>query len=77
MTFKTELESLTATYQTLLKETEEMRTATTSDINMEQENQKIHREFQLVQTERDVLKAENYLLKKLVWLCCIHILKIQ
>lgn len=64
MTFKSELESLNATYQTLLKETEEMRTATTSDINMEQENQKIHREFQLVQTERDVLKAENYLLKK-------------
>ena len=64
MAFKTELESLNATYQTLLKETEEMRTATTSDINMEQENQKIHREFQIVQTERDVLKAENYLLKK-------------
>ncbi len=64
MTYKTELDTLNATYQTLLKETEDMRTAATSDINMEQENQKIHREFQLVQTERDVLKAENYLLKK-------------
>jgi SH3 domain protein len=61
---KTELENLNQTYQTLLKETEEMRTSATSDINMEQENQKIHREFQLVQTERDVLKADNDQLKK-------------
>ena len=64
ITLKNELEILNTTYQSLLKDTEEMRTATTSDVNMEQENQKIHREFQLVQTERDVLKAENDLLKK-------------
>jgi SH3 domain protein len=60
---KNELESLKTTYQTLLKDTEEMRSAAASDINMEQENQKMHRENQLLQTERDVLKAENYQLK--------------
>jgi SH3 domain protein len=60
---KSELESLKTTYQTLLKDTDEMRAAATSDINMEQENQKMHRENQLLQTERDVLKAENYQLK--------------
>jgi len=63
ITFKTELDSLKAAHQKLLKETEEMRNSTTSDINMEQENQNMHREFQLVQTERDVLKAENDKLK--------------
>jgi SH3 domain protein len=64
MTCKEELTNLQATYQTLLKDTEDMRTATTSDINMEQENQNMHREYQLLQTERDVLKAENDQLKK-------------
>ena len=61
--FKTELDSLKAAHQKLLKETEEIRNVTTSDINMEQENQNMHREFQLLQTERDVLKAENDQLK--------------
>ncbi len=64
VSLKSELDSVNATYQTLLKETEEMRTATTSDVNMEQENQNMHREFQLLQTERDVLAAENDMLKK-------------
>jgi SH3 domain protein len=61
---KDELINLQTTHQALLKDTEEMRTAATSDINMEQENQNMHREYQLLQTERDVLKAENDQLKK-------------
>ena len=60
---KTELASLKSTYDALVKQTEEMRTATNSDINMEQENQNMHREYQLLQTERDVLKAQNDQLK--------------
>lgn len=64
MAYKSELANLQATYDTLIKNTEDMRTSTTSDVNMEQENQNMHREFQLLQTERDVLKAENDRLKK-------------
>lgn len=63
LALKNELASVKATYDSLVKETEEMRKSNTSDINMEQENQNMHRESQLLQTERDVLKAENDHLK--------------
>lgn len=63
-TLKTEMASVKASYDALKKETEEMRTNNTSDINMEQENQNMHRAYQLLQTERDVLFAENEHLRK-------------
>ena len=40
-----------------------MRQAATTSLNLEEDNQKIHAEFQLIQTERDMLKAENERLK--------------
>ena len=61
---KTELASLKASYDSLKKETEEARSNNSSDINMEQENQNMHRAYQLLQTERDVLFAENEHLRK-------------
>jgi SH3 domain protein len=65
LTLKEELESYKTKYNTLLKETESMRANNTSDINMEQENQNLNGQFQIVQTERDVLNAENERLKKI------------
>ena len=64
LALKNDLESLKAAHELLLKQTEEMRTATTSDINMEQENQTMHRQNQILQTERDVAIAENENLRK-------------
>lgn len=61
---KSELAATKTAYETLLKETEEMRKTSNSDINMGQENQAMHQQNQLLQTERDVLKAENDQLRK-------------
>lgn len=61
---KSELATTKTAYETLLKETEEMRKTSNSDINMGQENQAMHERNQLLQTERDVLKAENDQLHK-------------
>lgn len=60
---KEQLEKLQQEHQTLLTDTEDMRQAATTSLNLEEDNQKIHAEFQLIQTERDLLKAENERLK--------------
>jgi SH3 domain protein len=60
---KNELSSITSTHQSLLKEIEEARKVQNSDINMGQENQHMIQANQNLQTERDILKAENDQLK--------------
>lgn len=60
---KLQLEKLQNEHQQLLTDTEDMRQAATTSLNLEEDNQKIHAEFQLIQTERDMLKAENERLK--------------
>lgn len=60
---KLELEKLQQEHQQLLTDTEDMRQAATTATNLEEDNQKIHAEFQLIQTERDMLKNENERLK--------------
>jgi len=60
---KLQLERLQNEHQQLLADTEDMRQAATTSLNLEEDNQKIHAEFQLIQTERDMLKAENERLK--------------
>ena len=65
VSLKADVDNFKNKYNTLLKETEAMRTANASDIDMEQENQNVHREYQLVETERDILRAENDRLKKI------------
>lgn len=60
---KLQLEKLQNEHQQLLADTEDMRQAATTSLNLEEDNQKIHAEFQLIQTERDMLKAENERLK--------------
>ncbi len=60
---KMQLDKLQNEHQQLLTDTEDMRQAATTSLNIEEDNQKIHAEFQLIQTERDMLKAENERLK--------------
>lgn len=64
VSLKSELATTKTAYETLLKETEEMRKTNNSDINMSQENQAMHERNQLLQTDVDVLKAENDQLHK-------------
>jgi SH3 domain protein len=64
ISLKNELASAQAATQSLSKELEEIRKSPTSDINLEQENQNMNRINQLLQTERDVFKAENDQLKR-------------
>ena len=58
-----QLEKLQTEHKQLLADTEDMRQAATTSLNLEEDNQKLHAEFQLIQTERDMLKAENERLK--------------
>lgn len=61
---KQELEKVKQDYQQLLTDTEDMRQAATTAVNLEEESQRIHAQFQLLQTRADVLNAENEQLKK-------------
>lgn len=60
---KQQLEKVQQEHQQLLSDTEDMRQAATTAINLEDDNQRIHREFQILQTRADVLQAENDQLK--------------
>lgn len=60
---KEQLEKLQGEHQQLLTDTEDMRQAATTAINLEEDNQRIHKEFQILQTRADVLQAENDQLK--------------
>ena len=61
---KQQLEKVQQDYQQLLTDTEDMRQAATTAVNLEEESQKIHAQYQLLQTRADVLNAENEQLKK-------------
>jgi SH3 domain protein len=63
-TLKQQLEKVQQDYQQLLTDTEDMRQAATTALNLEEESQKIHAQYQLLQTRADVLNAENEQLKK-------------
>lgn len=60
---KEQLERVQQEYQQLLTDTEDMRQAATTALNLEDEHQRILKENQLLQTHADVLKAENEKLK--------------
>lgn len=60
---KQQLETLQIEHQQLLTDTEDMRQAATTAVNLEEDNQRIHKEFQILQTRADVLQAENDQLK--------------
>lgn len=60
---KQQLEKIQAEHQQLLTDTEDMRQAATTAVNLEEDNQRIHKEFQILQTRADVLQAENDQLK--------------
>jgi len=51
-------------YQQLLTDTEDMRQAATTAVNLQDDNKRIHTEYQLLQTRVDVLTAENDQLRK-------------
>ena len=50
-------------HQQLLADTEDMRQAATTALNVEEEHQSLLKENQLLQTHADVIKAENEKLK--------------
>lgn len=60
---KVQLEKLQQEHQQLLDDTEDMRQAATTALNLEEEHQRMLTENQLLQTHADVLKAENEKLK--------------
>jgi SH3 domain protein len=60
---KAQLEKLQQEHQQLLDDTEDMRQAATTALNLEEEHQRMLTENQLLQTHADVLKAENEKLK--------------
>lgn len=60
---KAQLEKLQREHQQLLDDTEDMRQAATTALNLEEEHQRMLTENQLLQTHADVLKAENEKLK--------------
>lgn len=60
---KTQLEKTQQEYQQLLADTEDMRQAATTALNLEEEHQRMLKENQLLQTHADVTKAENEKLK--------------
>jgi SH3 domain protein len=61
---KQQLEKVQQEYQQLLADTEDMRQAATTAVNLEEESQRVHTQYQLLQTRADVLNAENEQLKK-------------
>lgn len=60
---KEQLEKLQQEHQQLLTDTEDMRQAATTALNLEEEHQRLLKENQLLQTHADVIKAENEKLK--------------
>lgn len=60
---KEQLEKIQQEHQQLLTDTEDMRQAATTALNLEEEHQRILKENQLLQTHADILKAENEKLK--------------
>lgn len=60
---KEQLAKLQQEHQQLLTDTEDMRQAATTALNLEEEHQSLLKENQLLQTHADVLKAENEKLK--------------
>lgn len=60
---KEQLEKVQQEHQQLLTDTEDMRQAATTALNLEEEHQLMLKENQLLQTHADVLKAENEKLK--------------
>lgn len=61
---KQQLEKVQQDYQQLLTDTEDMRQAATTAVNLEEESHRINSQNQLLQTRVDVLNAENEQLKK-------------
>lgn len=60
---KEQLTKLQEEHQQLLTDTEDMRQAATTALNLEEEHQSLLKENQLLQTHADVIKAENEKLK--------------
>ncbi|HSC67619.1 MAG TPA: TIGR04211 family SH3 domain-containing protein [Cellvibrio sp.] len=60
---KSQLEKIQQEHQQLLADTEDMRQAATTALNLEEEHQRMLKENQLLQTHADVIKAENEKLK--------------
>lgn len=60
---KEQLTKLQEEHQQLLADTEDMRQAATTALNLEEEHQSLLKENQLLQTHADVIKAENEKLK--------------
>lgn len=60
---KKQLEKLQQEHQQLLDDTQEMRQAATTALNLEEDHQRMLTENQLLQTHADILKAENEKLK--------------
>lgn len=60
---KEQLAKVQQEHQQLLADTEDMRQAATTAFNLEEEHQRMLKENQLLQTDADVLKAENEKLK--------------
>lgn len=60
---KEQLSKLQEEHQQLLTDTEDMRQAATTALNLEEEHQSLLKENQLLQTHADVIKAENEKLK--------------
>ena len=60
---KEQLAKVQQEHQQLLADTEDMRQAATTALNLEEEHQRMLTENQLLQTHADVLKAENEKLK--------------
>lgn len=61
---KQKLDQVQQQYQQLLTDTEDMRQAATTAVNLQDDNKRIHTEYQLLQTRVDVLTAENEQLRK-------------
>lgn len=64
VSLKQQLEKVQQDYEQLLTDTEDMRQGATTAVNLEEESQRIHAQYQLLQTRADVLNAENEQLKK-------------
>jgi SH3 domain protein len=62
-TAATQLPELQAQYQKVSYELEQLRQSSTRAIDIEQENQQLHANYQLLQTRADFLQAENDQLK--------------
>lgn len=62
-TASTQLPEVQAQYQQVSRELEQLRQSSTRAIEIEQQNQQLHANYQLLQTRADFLQAENDQLK--------------